>query len=963
MTNESMSLINRSNSETATPKIDKKLSKEIRAYSRKKKSELVKDLKKQQKKFHIENQLQLIEPNSSDTQQMENAQSASINADMKNTLMDEQISHPKGCCSFLSIFQRSKKSDANFKKAQQASRSKKGRLINKTVKVTYKIHANKENQVDSDEWIKYVEKNLRFLEDSIWAKNLEAYLKVNHDTFQSTKFRSQIYFLNFTKQQMGSQLVTSPARARVESQNSSFAPMYKFTHKPSQRPISTNLQEEKKSTQISNNNTQKYPAPKSKQLSGKSQTMYTKPNSKTMESEMTQNIDQRYQQDKETIVKYTYEEKSQIIKSFKRNDETNQEESIKIEHFAEETKSDDDLSDIYANMQESNEDRLQTQFNFQRYLYGMPNQRKQNESLESMDNHSKLLFEVIKHQLENNSNPLNVLCQVFSAFFIKHYKNIVITDDEQTQYYLITEQDGLNFELVPISEQQRPFIESSLLTYLSQDVDTVLEDEFLSRQFDQARSSKFKKQRATFNRQGSLPKKRKQTLKPNEKIKELYKTANQVLQDMKFFSCIIYGSCVRFYSTVAKSQDLEGMREDLIESIMGVVMKQRLSNFLKQICQIVTKDDDKELQQQIQKFRYLKLNQLGLDSKFCLDESSQIMEKFNEQVAQELSNNGDVGGSSGNLKAKKDSSSKIKKPQQQSQQIQSQQEMSSSQNELFLSSRPFQTEPHFHEEEKTERFYSLKIDHTQDNEMFFSMLSQSDEDEIGSDQENQEDQINIDVSPSKSQIDLIQILHKKIEKRLGQQPYYRAIREFQSLKECYAPLDKMRCLLRLSKVIVKSINSFWKDINIDRDKLTIDGDSLIDIYIYIIINSDIESLFAQIKFMTTFTTPHVLNITKLGYCLDTLTVALRHILNFDSENMTHLRPNQRGHNNNLNNQYQNNHNNRQSQQEMQWMEDRKSLTRNLKKSLASSKRTESLLIQDDPTDSYFRFDSLKEQAF
>jgi len=54
----------------------------------------------------------------------------------------------------------------------------------------------------------------------------------------------------------------------------------------------------------------------------------------------------------------------------------------------------------------------------------------------------------------------------------------------------------------------------------------------------------------------------------------------------------------------------------------------------------------------------------------------------------------------------------------------------------------------------------------------------------------------------------------------------------------------MRSILRLSKIIVKSINMFWKGINVDKNKLTIDGDSILAIYLYIIINSDIPNLWA-----------------------------------------------------------------------------------------------------------------------
>jgi Vacuolar sorting protein 9 (VPS9) domain len=63
----------------------------------------------------------------------------------------------------------------------------------------------------------------------------------------------------------------------------------------------------------------------------------------------------------------------------------------------------------------------------------------------------------------------------------------------------------------------------------------------------------------------------------------------------------------------------------------------------------------------------------------------------------------------------------------------------------------------------------------------------------------------------------------------------------------------------------------------DKEKLTIDGDSLLMIYIYVTIRSKCLDLFSQIKFINEFSTPFV-RTTKLGYCTTTLEIAINHIL-------------------------------------------------------------------------------------
>ena len=105
-----------------------------------------------------------------------------------------------------------------------------------------------------------------------------------------------------------------------------------------------------------------------------------------------------------------------------------------------------------------------------------------------------------------------------------------------------------------------------------------------------------------------------------------------------------------------------------------------------------------------------------------------------------------------------------------------------------------------------------------------------------------------------------------------------------SLKKVLAPLEKSRAIVEMSSSIVHAINAFWEGLDINREKLTIDGDSLLMIYIYATIKSEMKDLFAQIKFVNDFSTPYVKS-TKLGYCTTTLEVAINHILMLSYEEL------------------------------------------------------------------------------
>jgi hypothetical protein len=104
------------------------------------------------------------------------------------------------------------------------------------------------------------------------------------------------------------------------------------------------------------------------------------------------------------------------------------------------------------------------------------------------------------------------------------------------------------------------------------------------------------------------------------------------------------------------------------------------------------------------------------------------------------------------------------------------------------------------------------------------------------------------------------------------------------MKNINPPLDKARCLVDMSSSIVHAINVFWEGLDINKEKLTIDGDSLLMIYIYVTVKSKFQDIFAQIKFINEFSTPFV-RTTKLGYCATTLEIAINHILMLNKEDL------------------------------------------------------------------------------
>ena len=67
---------------------------------------------------------------------------------------------------------------------------------------------------------------------------------------------------------------------------------------------------------------------------------------------------------------------------------------------------------------------------------------------------------------------------------------------------------------------------------------------------------------------------------------------------------------------------------------------------------------------------------------------------------------------------------------------------------------------------------------------------------------------------------------------------------------------------------------------VDKSKLTLDADQLLMIFIFIAIRSKVYELLAHLKFINEFST-NTLRLSKLGYCILTLEVAVQQILQLE----------------------------------------------------------------------------------
>jgi len=111
------------------------------------------------------------------------------------------------------------------------------------------------------------------------------------------------------------------------------------------------------------------------------------------------------------------------------------------------------------------------------------------------------------------------------------------------------------------------------------------------------------------------------------------------------------------------------------------------------------------------------------------------------------------------------------------------------------------------------------------------------------------------------------------------------LREIDKIEE---PLKKLRLMAEVNDAIFECINDFWRGIDIDVEQLVVAADQMVLIYLFIVIRAKVVDLFANIKYISEFTTKYVRN-SNLGFYLATYENALYTLLQNSRQDMKVLK--------------------------------------------------------------------------
>ena len=139
-------------------------------------------------------------------------------------------------------------------------------------------------------------------------------------------------------------------------------------------------------------------------------------------------------------------------------------------------------------------------------------------------------------------------------------------------------------------------------------------------------------------------------------------------------------------------------------------------------------------------------------------------------------------------------------------------------------------------------------------------------------------QDDLDENPSQLDIPKFEELNNDSNK-----PYGEAIKYIKKIKEYNTPLDKLTVIALTSVLITDCVDNFWKGVkNLPEKFLNIDADELISIYLYIVYNMKLNSIYTQLDFIKHFTGDKTKK-SMVGYYYTTIEGSLNYIMSANTK--------------------------------------------------------------------------------
>lgn len=337
-------------------------------------------------------------------------------------------------------------------------------------------------------------------------------------------------------------------------------------------------------------------------------------------------------------------------------------------------------------------------------------------------------------------------------------------------------------------------------------------------------------------------------LAPSFRDKPNYLITNQVVGDIKIFIKVLLSAVISFYEPVIKQNELNLMKEDLVETITNLVLSNDVYKIMFSFFRLEFAKLEENLKDRYREFKNITPGEWRVNEYFRMDHTSPILKIYQDIVQREkkslFSEPMSINFESPNRLSKTGQEKKKK--------------IHSYANTFILEDRHNHIEEEDHEEDNNEE---------EEKEPKFVYIEKYNESSHIVESKNGSLPYAIKHRRSKSD----ELDHKRsagfnisklpkfweIEKRIQAKPFHDAILKLREIDKSEGPMMKLRLLEKVNDMIKEGIYKFWEGLPINESHLTITQDIKIPLYIYMVIKCKMVNLAAHIRFIQEFTTNYV----------------------------------------------------------------------------------------------------------
>ena len=365
--------------------------------------------------------------------------------------------------------------------------------------------------------------------------------------------------------------------------------------------------------------------------------------------------------------------------------------------------------------------------------------------------------------------------------------------------------------------------------------------------------------------------------KMNKHKDELDKVKNRIIKDLQYFIEIMQVTLKLFYINSINYKFFVSERDEFINIISYILFNQKREksyifyDSIFKLFQYSNRKKSNELEQKIKKFGKLTPREAGVCQKFCLDEESELFfeEYKNNKNKKEIKEKSRIT----NYFEKKiiiinkndDDDDIIENEINIDKQIFNERKLTKPNDKKSNNT----TNINNNEESSSYSFQEFAIKFNSYNEYQEKL------------KEKLEESLNFifnTVSTQPSEKD------KNFEKnKFNLIPYFNAIEYIKTIVNYKVPIEKLSIIALTSIAITKCVDEYWKkEKDLPPKFLNIDADEIMSIYLYIIYNMNLPSIFTELDFIQHFTTD-ISKKSMVGYYYTTLRGCLDFIMKAETK--------------------------------------------------------------------------------